>query len=46
MMNINKNFFPRAKIVSGGGLFKLNKPRYYQAITLNNTFTSGGKYEI
>ena len=42
MMNIDKNFFPKAKIASGGGLFKLDKPRCYRPRALKNTFISGG----
>ena len=46
MMNIDKNFFPRQKIVSGGGLFKLDKPRCYRPRTFKYTFISGGNHEI
>ena len=44
-MNINsKNFFSIAKIATGGGLLKLDKPSYKRQQTLKNkyTFTSGG----
>ena len=37
-----KNFFSNAKIASGGGLSKLNKPRYYKVNILLSAFRNRG----
>ena len=46
MNNKNVYFFPIAKIATGGGLFKLNKPSTYWHKTLKNNTSNGGNHEI